>query len=371
LHKFPDGFEGFSELQALQVHVGTGNDLANTISGNTAGNVLDGGAGADTLQGGAGNDTYIVDDTGDEVIEGQGEGTDTVKASVSYALPGNVEKLTLVGSDSVEATGNALDNVITGNAVASLLAGGEGDDVYVVQANDTIVERDGEGNDLVKASVSFTLAEHVERLTLTGAAEIDGTGNALDNVLTGNAAANRLYGAGGVSYSKEAEQRLQRYEKHGFGNLPINIARQTCGDVIIAVNISTPPLKRDEITSALSIVAQLINFLGKDTVDRQLADMTPRDVLISPELGTITSGSFDRQGEAIAIGEAAARLFVASGPVSELRGLHEFRPDRGWLYATTSLDGRTVHTNGRVPACMQCHADAPHDRLFGLQDVKR
>jgi len=37
--------------------------------------------------------------------------------------------------------------------------------------------------------------------------------------------ARRLYGAGGVSFSKEAAQRLQRYEKHGFGNLPINIAK--------------------------------------------------------------------------------------------------------------------------------------------------
>ena len=37
--------------------------------------------------------------------------------------------------------------------------------------------------------------------------------------------ARRLYGAGGVSFSKEAESRLQRYEKQGFGNLPINIAK--------------------------------------------------------------------------------------------------------------------------------------------------
>jgi NTE family protein len=89
-------------------------------------------------------------------------------------------------------------------------------------------------------------------------------------------------------------------------NLPIDIARKTCGDVIIAVNISTPPLTRADITSALSIVVQLINFLGKDTVDRQLAGMTERDVLIAPELGDISSGSFERQGEAVRIGEAAA-----------------------------------------------------------------
>jgi len=37
--------------------------------------------------------------------------------------------------------------------------------------------------------------------------------------------ARRLYGAGGVSFSKEAENRLQRYEKMGFANLPINIAK--------------------------------------------------------------------------------------------------------------------------------------------------
>jgi NTE family protein len=89
-------------------------------------------------------------------------------------------------------------------------------------------------------------------------------------------------------------------------NLPIDIARKTCGDVIIAVNISTPPLTRADITSALSIVVQLINFLGKDTVDRQIAGMTERDVPSAPELGDISPGSFERQGEAVRIGEAAA-----------------------------------------------------------------
>jgi NTE family protein len=90
-------------------------------------------------------------------------------------------------------------------------------------------------------------------------------------------------------------------------NLPIDIARKICGDVIIAVNISTPPLDREQITSALSIVGQLINFLGKERVDKQLASLTKRDVLITPELGNISAGSFDRMAEAIKIGEAAAR----------------------------------------------------------------
>jgi len=96
-------------------------------------------------------------------------------------------------------------------------------------------------------------------------------------------------------------------------NLPIDVARKLCAaDVVIAVNISTPPLKRDEITSAFSITAQLLNLLGKATVDRQLASLGARDILIAPELGTISSSSFERTAEAIGIGEAAARAAAES-----------------------------------------------------------
>jgi NTE family protein len=90
-------------------------------------------------------------------------------------------------------------------------------------------------------------------------------------------------------------------------NLPIDQARKLCADVVIAVNISTPPLKREEITSALSVTAQLINFLGKATVDQQLRNLTDRDILIAPDLGGISSGSFDQAQDAIRIGEEAAR----------------------------------------------------------------
>jgi NTE family protein len=95
-------------------------------------------------------------------------------------------------------------------------------------------------------------------------------------------------------------------------NLPIDEARKLCADVVIAVNISTPPLKREEITSALSVSLQLVNLLGKATVDQQLKDMRPNDVLISPELGDISSGSFERSNDAIRIGEEATRAMAES-----------------------------------------------------------
>lgn len=93
-------------------------------------------------------------------------------------------------------------------------------------------------------------------------------------------------------------------------NLPIDEARKLCGEVIIAVNISTPPLKREELTSALSVTAQLINFLGKQTVDEQIKSLGAKDVLISPELGDISAGSFRRAQDAITIGEQATRALA-------------------------------------------------------------
>ena len=93
-------------------------------------------------------------------------------------------------------------------------------------------------------------------------------------------------------------------------NLPIDEARKLCADVVIAVNISTPPLKRDEITSALSVVGQLINFLGKQTVDDQLKSMTDKDVLITPDLGNISAATFERSADAVRIGEEATRVMA-------------------------------------------------------------
>jgi NTE family protein len=90
-------------------------------------------------------------------------------------------------------------------------------------------------------------------------------------------------------------------------NLPVDVARAMGADVIIAVNLGTPLLKRDEITSALSVAAQMLNILTEQNVQASLASLKPSDVLILPELGGFSAGDFDNMPSTIPIGEAAAR----------------------------------------------------------------
>ena len=183
---------------------GTGNAANNVLTGNVAANVLDGGIGADTMAGGTGDEVYLVDNTGDVVNEGASAGTDLVQSAVNYTLSVNVENLTLTGAAAINGTGNTANNVITGNAAANVLnggagtdtlIGGQGNDTYVVDTTtDTITENLNEGTDLVQSSVTYSLGNNLENLTLTGTTAISGTGNTLDNVLTGNTAVNTLSG---------------------------------------------------------------------------------------------------------------------------------------------------------------------------------
>lgn len=283
-----------------------GGDGTDQLLGGAGGDRLDGGTGADTMSGGTGSDTYFVDDAGDVTDETGGDGSDRVRAGVSYVLNAGVENLNLEGADNIDGTGNALGNQITGNSGANVLSGGggadllkggdgddalyggadndqllgefgrdtlyggdgndrldggalgdrlfgevgndillggtgadildggadndqlfgdagtdtlngglgndqldggqgvdtmtggAGDDTYVVDdADDTTIEALNEGTDTVRASLSWVLADNVERLVLLGSDNIDGTGNALANTLTGNGGNNVLDGGDG------------------------------------------------------------------------------------------------------------------------------------------------------------------------------
>ena len=219
---------------------GAGADILNGGAGN---DILTGGSGADTMDGGDGSDIYIlalaadyatgevIADTGstgtdelrftttaastltlantvsgiENIVIGTGTGA-TAVATGTTAINVNAAALTYGVSIAGNAGANQLtggngNDSINGNAGNDTLSGGAGDDTYIVDnASDVVTEESSAGTDTIQSSMTYSLATltHVENLTLTGTAAINGTGNALANTLTGNAAANTLDGGAGA-----------------------------------------------------------------------------------------------------------------------------------------------------------------------------
>ncbi len=207
---------------------GAGND---TLLGGAGTDTLDGGTGADAMNGGDQNDIYYVDNVGDTTVETNNTatgGVDLVYSSVTHTIGNAIENLTLTGATAINGTGNANNNVITGNSANNVLSGLAGNDTlngaggndtldggtgadsmnggdqndiyYVDNVGDVAAETNNTttgGVDLIYSSVTHTVGNAIENLTLTGAATINGTGNANNNVITGNSANNALSGLDG------------------------------------------------------------------------------------------------------------------------------------------------------------------------------
>jgi Ca2+-binding RTX toxin-like protein len=199
-----------------------GNDGDDTLDGDAGNDRLSGALGADRMAGGAGNDAYTVDDEGDEVREAAGEGTDTVRVGVDYALTAGQEienlrstagtvGLGLGGNDFVNSiVGGAGDDTLeggggndklSGGSGADTMSGGLGNDVfYVDDVGDQVLEAAGEGTDTVFAAVDYTLAggEEVERLRANAhATGLALGGNGFNNTIVGGAGGDTLAGGDG------------------------------------------------------------------------------------------------------------------------------------------------------------------------------
>ena len=217
-----------------------GNDGDDTLDGDAGNDRLSGALGADRMAGGAGNDAYTVDDEGDEVREAAGEGTDTVRVGVDYALTAGQEIENLrstagtvglglggndfvnsivggAGDDTLEGgggndklsggdgtdtlNGGAGNDRLNGGSGADTMSGGLGNDVfYVDDVGDQVLEAAGEGTDTVFAAVDYTLAggEEVERLRANAhATGLALGGNGFNNTIVGGAGGDTLAGGDG------------------------------------------------------------------------------------------------------------------------------------------------------------------------------
>ncbi|MFN0194180.1 MAG: beta strand repeat-containing protein [Aestuariivirga sp.] len=196
-----EGEDGNDDLQ--------GEDNNDTLRGGAGNDKLNGGLGNDTMEGGLGDDTYYVDSALDVVTELPNQGTDTVITTLSaYTLGANVEKLVLTAGGNANGTGNVLANTLTGNSFNNDLNGGTGidsmtgglgnDTYYVDNAGDSTVEAVNGGNDKVVSTITHALRINVEDLILVGTTNINGTGNALANTITGSGGDNILNGLAGA-----------------------------------------------------------------------------------------------------------------------------------------------------------------------------
>lgn len=201
-----------------------GNDV---LRGGRGADDLDGGAGADFMVGGIGEDTYWVDDVGDRVREHLDEGfADLVYSTAAiFRLSPHVENMILRGRGDIAGLGNDLDNRIVGNAGDNRIGGGigadrlegrDGDDLYLTDADDTIVEAVDGGIDTARVSLrtaDYQMQANVENAIIDG-----GTfrlyGNALDNVVRGSEEPDyvvgglgddRLRGGGGDDFLEGSE----------------------------------------------------------------------------------------------------------------------------------------------------------------------
>ncbi|HEX8214372.1 MAG TPA: calcium-binding protein [Allosphingosinicella sp.] len=197
---------------------GLGGD--DTIRGFGGNDTIDGGTEDDFLIGRTGSDNYWVDSELDKVVERLAEGeSDTVFSTISFTLRRNIENLELRG-EAARGYGNDLDNrltveegrivdqVLNGRGGADFMAGGRGNDTYVVDDAGDIIEEVGQtasDDDTVRSSVSFVLGTdadpgdsiaYLENLILIGTGNINGTGGNYFNNIRGNSGDNSLYGLG-------------------------------------------------------------------------------------------------------------------------------------------------------------------------------
>ena len=163
-------------------------------------------------------------------------------------------------------------------------------------------------------------------------------------------------------------------------NLPVDVARKMGADVVIAINIGTPLLKRGQITSLLSVTDQVLRILTDANVEQSVRELTPRDVLIKPDLKDISSSAFDRLSEASRQGELAAReasvqlsrySLSEAAYLAHLKARARSEGDVAQVIDEVRVVGTRVVNPEVVLAAMETKAGAPLDPQQLDRDIKR
>lgn len=144
-------------------------------------------------------------------------------------------------------------------------------------------------------------------------------------------------------------------------NLPVQMARDMGADIVIAVNVATPLDDPARLESPAAVTQQMVTILTNQNVAAQKALLGPRDVLLEPDLGTLTFADFSRASDGVARGYAAATAATAATDAAPRLAALAL-PSEAWdrhvaMRAThvataepRTIDAIEVHTSGRIPA---------------------
>jgi NTE family protein len=124
-------------------------------------------------------------------------------------------------------------------------------------------------------------------------------------------------------------------------NLPVEVGRAMGADIIIAVNVGTPLLKREELNNIFGVASQMLSILTEQNVQASLAQLKPTDILITPELGDFSTGDFDHLAKIAPLGEAATRK-MADRLAPLALPLAEYEALRKRQQVAVKLDARPV-----------------------------
>ena len=267
---------------------GLGNDTLGGMGGN---DWLDGGAGNDAMAGGSGNDTYVVDATGDTVLELGNDGTDTVRSSLSYTLGNFVENLTLTGT-ALAGTGNTLANVLTGSDAANVLTGAGGNDtLYGGDGNDTLLG--DAGDDWLDAGIGIgnnSLDGGAGNDTLIGSAGGDDVlyGGEGDDSLNGFQGSDTLYGGTGNDTLRGDMGTLSFYG--GAGNDSLLIGGMGSMTAYFARGDGQDSIGGHTDTSMSTTTLQFTGAIAKSDIDLRVSG----SALVLSVRGTTDSVAIDR-----------------------------------------------------------------------------
>ena len=162
-------------------------------------------------------------------------------------------------------------------------------------------------------------------------------------------------------------------------NLPVSVARSLGADIVIAVDITDPLMEKDELRSAFTVVGQLTTLLTRRNTERQLEQLSDKDILIRPDLGGLSSADFYQAAALFELGATEARnqslqlnnLRVSDEQWQAFRDRLQGRSSGPSVISDIKVDGGDRLSSDFIRSRIRQEVDEPLDTDKLEDDLKR